>query len=223
MIKEESYQKKFELLAPWILKIITTIKKELKNDHLRKEYQFVQKHFSKKMIDKLTIEEMSEAYLKELEEGNEQIGEWISSRWMLKNAEVYHYFATALTEINPKFDEIALIPDDLGNRLMRKGIEQFGAVEVYIFSVLNSVSFSEKIYEELRMLALNEKETNQESVDSHAVETTEELKKQHERNVLKIIDKYEKKLLGMQKKYAVDVEGLKKQIAQLQRKKVPSN
>ena len=39
-----------------------------------------------------------------------------------------------------------------------------------------------------------------------------------ETEMARVKDKYEKKLNGLQKKYQVDVENLKKQIAQLQRK-----
>src|SRR5262245_31906385 len=117
MIKEDSCKIKFEKLSPWITEIFQVLKKELKNDHLLKTPSFVQKHFPKRTIDKVTAEEMAAAYLKEMAEGDEELGEKVITRWVMKNAELYQFFVTELSKINPKFDEIESFPPDVGVHL----------------------------------------------------------------------------------------------------------
>ena len=51
---EMSYKQKFQYLNPWMGEILNTVKKDLKNDHLRKDPVFTQKYFSKKLIDKVS-------------------------------------------------------------------------------------------------------------------------------------------------------------------------
>ncbi len=48
--------------------------------------------------------------------------------------------------------------------------------------------------------------------------SVEQIKRHCEQEVARLTDKYEKKLLGMQKKYAIDTAQLKKQIGMLQKK-----
>lgn len=218
MIKEESYQVKFELLHPWANEILNAVKKELKSEHLMKNPQFVHKHFPRKIAQKLTIEEMTGAYIQEIKEGNEEIGELVASRWVLKHAEMYHFFAEELTKINPKFDEIERISDEQSVLLIEMAESRFGASKTYVFSILNSVQFADSPYAALRQRAENA------PLEAKIVETpsldisVEELRKKHAQEILKLTEKYENRLLGVQKKYAQEVEGLKKQIAGLHRK-----
>jgi hypothetical protein len=163
----------------------------------------------------LTVEEMKDAYVKEINEGNQEAVEWIASRWVLKHAEIYHFFSEKLAEINPKFDEIKTISDEIGKKIMQLAVAQFGALKCYVFSVLNCVKFSDALYQELRLLAEKDKK---EEVTPTAPENAADVKEHLEKEILKITDKYEKRLLGFQKKYNQDVTGLKKQIAALQRK-----
>ena len=220
MIKEELYQKKFQILGPWFVQILSSIKKELKNDHLRKDYLFVQKYFTKNSVDKLSVENLAEAYSIELTGGNEQIGEMIASRWVVKNGEIYQFFADALGRINPKFNEIEILTEEQGKNLMRQAVLEFGGISTYIFSILNSVKFDDTLFEELRQTA--EVELKNEKIESETqdgeVLSVEVLKVKHAQEVLKLTDKYEKRIAGLCKKYTQDIEGLKKQIAQLQRK-----
>jgi hypothetical protein len=215
-----SYKEKFESLKPWAFGIITEIKRELKTEHLRKETAFALKHFARKPIDKLTVAELTAAYMRDIEEGNEETGEWVASRWMLKHSEVYQFFAERLSAINPQFDEITILEDDVGKKLVDEAVTEFGAKITYVFSILNAVAFSEELFRELRQ-KIDLTQTGEEI--SQSAETQEELKQRYENALLKVTDKYEKKLLGFQKKYTQDVDGLKKQIAALQRKLAVSN
>ena len=220
MINEDPFKKKISLLQPWMSLIVQAIKKEIKNEHLRKESGLVQKYFQKKAIEKLNVEELSEAYFKEIAlEGNEEAGEWLTTRWVLKHAELYQFFAGELTKINPKFDEIAQIPSESAQLMLRYSVNQFGATTTYIFSILNSVMFAEEDYLKLREAALKELETK--VIDEESAlpqETVEEIKSRYEKEIQKLTGKYEKRLQGVERKYFQDVEGLRKQISQLHKK-----
>ncbi len=218
MIKEDSYKIKFEKLQPWNSAIFQTIKKDLKNDHLLKTPSFAQKYFPKRALDKLTHEEFAAAYLAEIAEGDEDLGETVASRWVMKNAELYQFFATELSKINPKFDEIESLTPETSSMLLNTSVGQFGASAAYIFCVMNAVVFKEEQLEKLRELAIAEisraplQEQKQEFGSIAAV------KEHYEKEIAKLTDKYEKKMQGVMRKYALDVEGLKKQISQLHKR-----
>ena len=154
MIKEAETEKRFDTISPWMGEVIKDIKKDLKKEHLRQDLKFVQKYFSRKFVDKLTGEELLAAYSQELKEGNQELGDWITTRWVMKHTDIYQYFAHFLTQINPQFDEIEEIPEDKANLLIQGAVAQFGAKDTYIFSVLNAVAFSKNAYEGLRAEAL---------------------------------------------------------------------
>ncbi len=209
MIKEDLYKIKFGKLEPWISEIFQAIRKDLRNEHLHKSPAFVQKHFPKRPLDKLTIAELSAAYLKEIAEGDEDLGEKITARWVLKNAELYQFFVDALSKVNPKYDEIETLPPDLSAFLLKSAVTQFGARTVYIFSILNAVVFTEEQLAKLREAALSEI-VPQEKRELTATD--------YEKQMRKLVEKYEKRMQGIERKYFQDVEGLKKQIAQLHKK-----
>lgn len=215
-MKDITYKEKIQSLQPVLNDILIEIRRELKNEHLRKDLAFNQKYFSKKALDKITVDDLAEGYKRALEEGNEEAGEWIASRWMLKHPEVYQFFAERLSVINPNFDEIEKIPDSEAKKIMAEAIEEFGLKVTYIFSVLNSVVFPDFIYEELKNSLLTA--TPQISIEVDEKVTLEDLKKKYDEALVKLTEKYEKKLSSLEKKYIQDTEGFKKQIAALQRR-----
>src|SRR5690242_12352675 len=101
MIQEDPYQLKFAKLLPWAAEIFQAIKREIKGDYVRQHPQFVYKHFQKRALDKLTMEEITAACTQEITDGNEEFAEWVVTRWVMKHAEMYQYFATELSKINP--------------------------------------------------------------------------------------------------------------------------
>lgn len=214
-MKEMSFCEKIEILQPVLYDILNDIRKELKNEHLRKDFVFTNKFFAKKAIEKVTVAELVEGYLNALREGNEEAGEWIASRWMLKHPEVYQFFAEQLSAINPKFDEIERIADGDAEKIKDKAVETFGPKVTYIFSVLNSVAFPEFVFEDLKNKAASQVPT---VIESDTMGSVEELKKKYETSLAKLIEKYEKRLQSLEKKYVQDMEGYKKQIASLQRR-----
>jgi hypothetical protein len=218
MIKEDPFKIKFGKLQPWIYPIFQAIKKELRNDHLVKSPAFVQKHFPKRAIDKLTLEEFANAYMREVMEGDESLGEKIAARWVLKHAELYHFFLTQLSKINPKYDDIEHLPEEAGNFLFDTALSQFGATATYIFCILNAVVFTEEQLSRLKELALAEKEDKKIQEEKRSFDSVEAVKAHYEKEMLKMLEKYEKRMQGIERKYIQDVDGLKKQIAQLHKK-----
>ena len=218
MIKEDSYKTKFEKLQPWNNAIFHAIKKDLKNDHLLKTPSFAQKHFAKRALDKLTHEEFAAAYLSEIAEGDEDLGETVVSRWVMKNAELYQFFAGELSKINPKFDEIESLSPETSSMLLNTSVGQFGASAAYIFCVMNAVVFKEEQLEKLRELAIAENSRTPSQEQKQEFASIEAAKDHYEKEIAKLADKYEKKMQGVMRKYVQDVEGLKKQISQLHKR-----
>jgi hypothetical protein len=220
MIQEDSYKIKFDKLKPWAALIFHPIKKELRNEHLLKTPAFAQKHFPKRALDKLTSEEFAAAYLSEIAEGSEEVGENVVTRWMMKNGEVYQLFATELTKINPKFDEIESLPADVSALLLNTAVAQFGASATYIFSIMNAVVLNEEQLNKLREMALLEISNQAVNQDVQGFKSVEEATQHYEKAISKLTEKLEKRLQGVERKYNQDVDGFKKQIAQLHRKLV---
>lgn len=221
MIKELTLKQRFERLQPWATRIFIDIKKEVKGEILLKNRGFVSKYFPKKTADKVTANELVAACYQEVAvEGNADFCDWVVSRWILKNIELYEYFVKELTGICPKFEEIKEISDDKGESMMQKACALFGASGTYIFSLLNSVAFSDNLFAKLEKAAMAELQSQkQSSVQEIATEkTAAELKCEHEKEMLKLTEKYENKLQAVLRKYAQDVDGLKKQVSLLQKR-----
>lgn len=218
MIKEDTYRTKFEKLQPWISEIFQAVKKDLRNDHLLKTPVFVQKHFPKRALDKLTNEEFSAAYLSEIAEGNEELGEKVVARWVMKNAELYQFFATELSRINPKFDEIENLSPEFSAFLLNSSVGQFGAAATYVFCVLNAVVLTEEQLCKLREMAIAESARAKPQEEKGAFGSIDAVCEHYEKEIRKLSEKYEKRMQGVERKYMQDVEGLKKQIAQLHKR-----
>lgn len=94
MYKNATYKEKFADLQEWIPLLVEAVKKDLRNEHLKKDLNFVKKFLSSKNVHKVTIEELAEAYQKAIqeEEQGEELAEFITSRWLLKNSELYEFF-----------------------------------------------------------------------------------------------------------------------------------
>jgi len=221
MLKNTTYKEKFAMLSPWMPFIVEAIKKDLKNDHLRKDMAFVRQYFAGKNTNKITTEDLVQAYTHALanEENGEDLAEFVSNRWLLKHSDLYHHFEQELTKIDPNFSDLEVMEKEPSMAIMEKAVKEFGAPETYLFCVLNSVVFPDEVYKLLNQRA--------EQHVKHSIAAAEEQKKQSsaeaiqqdfEQQISRLTDKYEKKLQGMQKKYNTDTEILKKQITNLQRK-----
>lgn len=219
MLKDATYKEKFAMLKDWMPLLIDSIKKDLKTEHLKQDPRFAKKYFSGKNLNKLTNEDLVTGYINAIDEEIDQLGEFIANRWILKNAEIYNYFEEQLIKINPNFQELDILDKTKSLDLADGSSHKFGAANTYLFAVLNSVVFPKEVYAHL-----NEKaklQTIQNAKEEKAMLeklSLQDMVKEHEREIARLTDKYEKKLAGMQKKYHIDTESLKKQLTNLQRK-----
>lgn len=221
MYKNATYKEKFADLQEWIPFLVEAVKKDLRNEHLKKDVYFVKKFLSSKNIHKATTDELAQAYQKAIqeEEKGEELAEFITSRWLLKNSELYEFFERQLTQISQDFTALEEIDPMQAQALIDASIQQFGAPHTYLFSVLNSVVFPKEKFQTLRTKA--KQHQDKEAKEAEQVNeqlTTEQMRKEFDREIARLTDKYEKKLAGLQKKYVTDIEVLKKQVSQLQRK-----
>lgn len=201
--------------------IVESVKKDIKNEHLKNDFTFVKKYLTGKNINKLTTEDLAEAYIRAIdeEEKAEEIAEFITNRWLLKNTELYDYFEKSLMKISPDFTQLTEIDAARSQEIIDGSVEQFGATRTYLFSVMNSVVFPKESYEKLDKRAKESyKKEQQENVVKEEKMAQESLKQHYEEQIARLTDKYEKKLSGLQRKYLSDTEGLKKQIVSLQKK-----
>lgn len=221
MLKDTTYKEKCFILKSWMPHIIETVKKDLKNEHLKNDFKFFKKYFAGKHINKLTTQDFVQAYLSaiEQEENAEEIAEFLTQRWLLKNTELYEYFEKALSKISTDFTQLTEIGTDQSQDIIRNAISLFGAPRTYLFSVMNSVVFSQEVYDKLNQSA----QTAQQKIHSEEIEKEQQvaydsLKQHYEEQISRLKDKYEKKLAGMERKYFLDTEALKKQIISLQKR-----
>jgi hypothetical protein len=219
MLKELNYQQKFELLDPWFAQIIDSVKKDIRQEHLAKDRQFTKNFFGNKPVIRITSEELEEVYKRLINEGQEKIAEFVAVRWLLKHSDLYNYYEEQLSKICPDFDKLDVLEEKDGQDLLKGSIDQFGAIKSYLFTVFNSVVFTENQLKSLREKALNERSSLEDAkLKAQEISSIEEIKKAYEIEIQRLQDKYEKKLSGLQKKYILDTEILKKQISGLQRK-----
>ncbi len=212
-------KQKFQTVEPWISHILHTIKKEIKGDHLSKSPSFHRAHFSSRPINRLTSEEIIPVYQKELLKGeDESLAEWVINRWVFRHGDIYDHFASFLAEINPEFEEITSLTEEQSRKILDGAVSRFGALPVYLFSVLNGVVFPEKVLLSLRKTA--EKEENERREETEKVslaETVSQMEERHRVELAKMEKKYEDKLSGLVSKHDEMIEALKKQIRSLQK------
>lgn len=209
----------FTSIQPWICRVLETIKKDIKTELLPSDPTFYRSHFGNRPQNRLTTEEIFAVYEKELLSGNESLGEWVINRWVFKNGDIYQHFAEKLSQIQEDFAQIEALDEPQSQAILKGAVEAYGALNTYLFSVLNGVVFPQIVLERLK------KDAEKESVEQAAKETSaqekqtlEQILGRHQREVARLQEKYESRLAGVQKKYATDVEALKKQVRSLQQK-----
>lgn len=205
----------FQTLQNWTREVLKDIKKDIKSDHLHTDPVFYRTYFGNRPQNRLTAEEIFDAYEKELIKGNDELAEFIVNRWVFKNGDLYNHFVEGLSQINPDFDQITTLTEDESERILKGAAEAFGAIPVYLFSLLNGVVFPEKVLETLRQGAEAEKAALEKQEEKNEkAESLEKIIAAHQREIARLNDK----ILGVQKKYSNDTAALKKQIKSLQQK-----
>ena len=211
---------KFQTLQPWLSQILYTIKKEIKAEHLLKSPAFYKMHFGTRPINRVTNEEICEVYEKELIlEDREEMREWVVNRWVFRHGDIYQHFADRLSQIHPDFDQIENLTDAQSEQVLSGSVESFGALDVYLFVVLNGVVLSSLVVNRLKLQA--EKEQAEFKKMGEETGRTESLEKALERcqnDLLRLEKKYEEKLSGVMLKHATDVNALKNQVRSLQKR-----
>lgn len=225
MLKTMTYQEKFVILKNWIPEIIDQIKKDLRQDHLRRDIGFLKQYFQSKNPSKLSLDELVKGYAAGLSNSEiaEELGEFIANRWLLKNTDLYYFFEENLKKLTTDFEQLNELDPAFATKLSQDGCAHYGPIKTYLFVIMNSVVFPPKILEDLQGLA--EKERDNKSLreeENTEARTWQEKERHYQTQISRLEDKYEKKLLGMQKKYQIDIESLKKQIAMLQKKTMDS-
>jgi len=220
MLKNATYKDKFQMLRPWMEQIVDSVKKDLKNEHLRSDPAFCKQYLVGKHYGKATAPELAEAYSQAIQgENGEALAEFITNRWLLKHTDLYDFFEQELTKISPNFTELEEIPFTQAETIAKHSSKEFGVLPTYLFAVLNSVVFPKPVFTHMEKQAQEEAQ-HAAHAEKHAVAEKEhkDLKTHFEQQIARITDKYEKKLQGLEKKYRIDTEQLKKQVSLLQRK-----
>ncbi len=213
MMINSSYKNKFEILAPFVGELCLEIKKEIKQE-------FVKKKGLQAEFKSLDISDISQFFYKKVaEEGDEKTGEWLASSWIYKNGEIFQLFHEQLSLVDKHYDQLESLSSSVEEQIKDLSVGKFGFVRVYLFSILNSVVFSTKLFEELKNGALKELSVSKDhSLEDEDSISLEDLRKSFEMERLKMEEKCEKRLQGVIKKTQMEVEGYRKQIGQLQKR-----
>jgi hypothetical protein len=219
MTQDTNYQQKFQLLQPWFSYIIESVKKDIRQEHLQKDVRFAKNFFGNKPLQRITNDELVDVYGRLIDQGEEKIAEFVAVRWLLKHSDLYGFFEQELSKITQDFDKLEVLDDKESQNLIDQALNQFGPIKTYLFSVFNSVVFPQHHLDNLRIKAQESlSKLAEESKKQLEAQSFDDLKKNFDIEMQRIVDKYEKKLSGLQKKYIMDTENLKKQISGLQRK-----
>ena len=209
----------FETLSPWLPQILQTLKREIKAEHLSKNPSFYRTYFGTRPQNRLTSEEISLAYEKELLQGNEELTEWVINRWVFNHGEIYRYFAEQLSQIHTDFDEIKNLNEGQSEAILSGALTSFGALPTYLFSVLNRVVFPEAVLQRLREKAEQEEKVQKtEAAALGEKQALDQVIAHHEREMSRLQEKCEQKIAGAMKKYTTDIHALKQQIRALQQR-----
>ncbi len=209
----------FLTLEPWLPQILEEIKRDIKSDHLAKDPAFARAHFGNRPIQRLTNEELFAPYIRELLAGNEQLVEWVVNRWVFRHTDLYQHFADRLSAIQTDFANLTALTSDQEEQVLAGAPDRFGYQDTFLFARLNQVVISPVRMEALRAAALAEQKAKvAQKAEAEVTRSREELELRHKTELARLIDKYEGRLTGMQRKYLTDTEALKKQIRALQKR-----
>ncbi|MES2199523.1 MAG: hypothetical protein V4489_05090 [Chlamydiota bacterium] len=216
MIAESTYSRKFALLECFSEEIFNGIKKEIKREIATKGSS-LQKKLGIQSVKE--TKEVAELFLKNIIAGGDgELGEWVASAWINRHGEIFQCFHEHLTKVSAKYDELTEIPSAAEAVLIQESISNFGALNVYIFCILNSVVISAKRAEELKNLAQKEVESKKEEKETVPVVSVEELRKKFDEQMQKVLEKQEKRILGITERHGMEIAGYRKQISRLQQK-----
>ncbi len=216
MIVESVYSSKFILLEPFFEEIFTCIKKEIKREITIKGSVLQRKLGVQSVRETKEMIELFSKSIITLKE--EEVAEWAACAWINKHGDIFHLFHEFLVKVSSNYDELTEIPSDTEEEMIKKSSLEFGFFETYVFSILNSVVFSEKALSALRSAALAWMENKRKQQVKPLEISSEQRIKDLEERLEKMVEKHEKKVLGITEKYRIEIEGYRKQIGKLQKK-----
>ncbi len=211
-VKTATQKQKFDWIKEWHPYFFAQIRRDIKNEHLRNDPGFAKKYLGKP-LPKAEVPELVEAYTKAIEDGREEIIDFLFQSWLLKKGEIYHYFADELSKITNDFTKLDTIEKATAEDIAERACHQFGALDTTIFALINGVVFPSDLFDELKKKSRKEEKTKHDNAEEQSIlKEKEDLIRDYELKIQRLTDKYEKKLLGLEKKYQTDVAALKKQI-----------
>jgi len=211
-VKTATSKQKFDWIKEWHPHFFSQIRRDIKNEHLKKDPAFVKKYLGK-AVPKAELEELVAGYNKAVEDGREDVIDFLFQSWLLKKGEIYHYFAEELSKLTDDFTKLDSFEKETENDIAERACHQFGALDTTLFALINGVVFSPKLFEELKKKTHQELATKKENAEEQSkLKEKEDLIRDYELKIQRLTDKYEKKLLGLEKKYQNDVAALKKQL-----------
>lgn len=210
----KSWKGKFSLVSPWFADIVSTIKQQLKSEHLSLDPTFVKAHFHGMPLHRISQEDMRAVYLREILSGQNQLAEFVANRWLFKNLPLYKFFENMLEKAGGNIETIEEIADDKAHDMVQLAVELFPIDDIFCFVALNEVRFSDELFTGLHKRALEslaKRSKKDEKVESSEIERLEiELKKSKE--------KCEKKVEELNRRHELELTKLHKEIKELKQK-----
>jgi hypothetical protein len=211
-VKKATPKEKFDWIQEWHPYLFNLVKRDLRNEHLRNDPAFAKKYLGK-TFPKADTQELVEGYRAAIQDGQEGLVDFLFQAWLLKKTDIYHYFAEELSKISEDFTELDTLDSQVAKEISDKAVHQFGALDTILFALMNGVVFPPSLFEELKKKAHEEERIKKKNADEQAaIKDREDLIRDYELRLQRLMDKYEKKLLGMEKKYHNDTAALKKQL-----------
>lgn len=149
-----AYAQKLAELAPLYTQIFTSVKKDMRDEHLKMDRGFFKRNFPNRDLNSLTVDDLIQVYSKFITAGSEPLAEFIANRWLLRHLEIYNYFEEKLQAVSSKIDEIQELEEGFARRLLEEATSRFSAQDCYIFSILNCVAFPKPLLNTLRKDAI---------------------------------------------------------------------
>jgi hypothetical protein len=211
-INRQTWAGRFSLLSPWFSDIISDVKRDCKNEHLRLDSQFVRQHFGGTAVQRISLEEMRTVYLQQILAGHERLAEFVANRWLFRNMDLYRFFEQALEKISPEFDKITELTPEQADELIKQAAEKFDFEKVFCFVAINDVALPKEPFERLQRQALELLSKRQKEMPANEDEEAED-RWRGEMDRMK--ERHEKKVAEITKKHQQEVQRLQKEISQL--------
>src|SRR3990167_8037866 len=152
MIVESKIKDKFTVIYPFRKEFFKGIKKEISQSSSVKGTGLGRRMYAlhKNSDGGVFVEAL---FTEVLEKGDEELGDFLLSTWVMKQADLFQYFHQKLSSLNADYEQLIGIPQDLEQEMKKEILAEFTALEAYLFSILNSVVFSKEVLQEFLDLA----------------------------------------------------------------------